>query len=150
MISLILVFGLSLVIKESKSQGFDAGEADPLGFGLIDPVSLEIAATYVFIVPFVIFLVGILVIPASLVIMFLIAQPIFVPTDLTEGRRRKRSIISNSASARRQNLVDYVTDLLMKSQCMNRVMCEVNQGVNSTHSIQQRKSLRLIEKSKIN
>lgn len=45
-IPLLLVVYSAMVIKPSVAQGFDAGPADPLQFGLIDPVILELGATY--------------------------------------------------------------------------------------------------------
>ncbi len=60
---------------------------DPLKIGQIEPTSLEVASTYVFIVPFVIFVFGILFIPVSLVILFLFVTPFLVPNGNPEGRR---------------------------------------------------------------
>lgn len=72
--------------KRAFAQGLDVGPSDPLKIGQIDPVSLEVASTYVFIVPFVIFVFGILFIPVSLVIIFLFVVPFLVPGGNPERR----------------------------------------------------------------
>lgn len=85
MVPLVLIsFGL-LFLPGTSSQGLDVGPADPLKIGQINPISLELASTYVFVVPFVIFVFGILFIPSSLVLIFLFIQPFLVPTGITNS-----------------------------------------------------------------
>ncbi|OXA51829.1 uncharacterized protein LOC110851981 isoform X2 [Folsomia candida] len=105
-----------MVIKPSVAQGFDAGPADPLQFGLIDPVILELGATYLYIAPFVVFVMGILVVPASLVFLFLIILPLYVPTSSTEGGARKLSHSGRGGTS----------PFSRNADCVNRIICEMS------------------------
>lgn len=105
-------FFLIFLVKTSYSQGFDAGpEADPLKLGQIDPVILELGATYLYITPFVVFLMGILVIPVTLVFLFLIIIPLYVPTSSTEGGRT-------------------FGGMSMTGDCVSRILCEIMKPPN--------------------
>jgi hypothetical protein len=125
------LFAFNTVIFNSVSaQGIDVGAADPLKFGQIDPLSLEIASTYVFIIPFVIFTVGILAIPASLVIVFLVLQPFIIPPEAVGTRRRRRkkrnAELSSDNNYNYESLIDRTMKFISKSDCLNQVICRMS------------------------
>lgn len=81
----LIVYNVSPVCGQEEAE---SDMSDPLKIGQIDPVSLEVASTYVFIVPFVIFVFGVLFIPVSLVLIFLFVTPFLVPSGNPERARR--------------------------------------------------------------
>jgi hypothetical protein len=121
------LFAFTIVIFKSVSaQGIDVGAADPLKFGQIDPLSLEIASTYVFIIPFVIFTVGILAIPASLVVVFLVLQPFIIPPEAVGTRRKRRKKRNIWNENRNESLIDSTMKFISKSDCLNQVICRMS------------------------
>lgn len=131
MLSLRVISGIFITffIQLSKkqcayAQGIDVGPvADPLKFGLIDPLVLEVGATYLLVAPFVVFVMGILVIPVTLVFLFLIILPLYVPTSPSHEGRSLRSGIQFNPSEWRSSSSSYFTN-----NCIKRIICEISDG----------------------
>lgn len=114
----MLLIGLTLssLIGWVVSEGLDVGPADPFKYGKIEPVSLELASIYVFIVPFVIFVFGIIFVPANLVIIFLFVIPFLVPNRNPERIRRsldsQLGFIPAASSAQQDRQANNNVDLI--------------------------------------
>jgi hypothetical protein len=114
LLQILQIFPFLLFSSGVHGQGFDAGPIpDPLRLGLIDPVALELGATYLFVAPFVIFVLGILIIPVSLVFLILIIIPLYVPT-------------ANSNPAHGRAGTQSFRDVLKNSECLDRIICEIS------------------------
>jgi hypothetical protein len=127
-----LVITSVLCVSSQRSDDEGGMMEDSLNFGLLDNLSWEVGSSFLFIIPFFIFLFGVVAIPASLVITYLVLLPLIVPPELEGARRRNRRSQRETNINNDSSMINSAMRFLSKSDCLNQVICRIGESQEQT------------------
>jgi hypothetical protein len=131
---LIGLIGSCSVLCVSSQRSDDEGGMveDSLNFGLLDNLYWEVGTSFLFIIPFLIFLFGVVAIPASLVITYLVLLPLIVPPESEAARRRKKRSQRETNINNDSSMINTAMNVLSRSDCLNQVICRIGERQEQT------------------
>jgi hypothetical protein len=127
-----LVITSVLCVSSQRSDDEGGMVEDSLNFGLLDNLSWEVGSSLLFIIPFLIFLFGVVAIPASLVITYLVLLPLIVPPESEGARRRNRRNQRETNINNDSSMINSAMRFLSKSDCLNQVICRIGESQKRT------------------
>jgi hypothetical protein len=127
-----LVITSVLCVSSQRSDDEGGMMEDSLNFGLLDNLSWEVGSSFLFIIPFFIFLFGVVAIPASLVITYLVLLPLIVPPESEGARRRNKRSQRETNVNNDSSMINSAMRFLSKSDCLNQVICRIGESQEQT------------------